>query len=130
MSADIVKIAAAAMITCFLAVLLKQYKSEYAMAVTICGGVLIFLAVAPNLAQLLAGMRQFADRTGIGAEMLTPAVKTIGIAYVTDYAAEMCRDAGESALAAKLEMAGKILMLAIALPVAMAMFDAIERILP
>lgn len=130
MSAVVVKIAFAAIITCFLAVLLKQYKSEYAMAVTICGGVIIFIAVAPNLAQFIAGVRQFADKTGIGRDMLSPAVKTIGIAYITGYAAEMCRDAGEGALAAKLEMAGKILMLAIALPVAMAMFDAIERILP
>ncbi|MBQ7717712.1 MAG: stage III sporulation protein AD [Clostridia bacterium] len=130
MSAEVVKIASAAVVTCFLAVLLKQYKSEYAMAVTICGGVVIFIAVVPQLAQLFAGVRQFADKTGIGRDMLSPAFKTIGIAYITGYAAEMCRDAGENALAAKLEMAGKILMLAIALPVAMAMFDAIERILP
>ena len=130
MSAEVVKIASAAVVTCFLAVLLKQYKSEYAMAVTICGGVVIFIAVVPQLAQLFAGVRQFADKTGIGRDMLSPAFKTIGMAYITGYAAEMCRDAGENALAAKLEMAGKILMLAIALPVAMAMFDAIERILP
>lgn len=130
MSADILKITAAALITCFLAVLLKQYKSEYAIAVTICAGALIFIYVAPQLAQLMAGIRQLADRTGIGGEMLAPAFKTVGIAYLTGYAAEMCRDAGEGALAAKLEIAGKILMLAIALPVAMAMLDAIERILP
>lgn len=127
---DIIKIASVAIVVCFLAVLLRQYKSEYAVAVTLGGGILIFIMALPDLSQLIAMSKNFADSAGIGREMLAPALKVIGIAYITAYAAEMCRDADEGALAAKLEMAGKILMLAIAMPVAMAMFDAIERILP
>ena len=130
MSAEVVKIASAAVVTCFLAVLLKQYKSEYAIAVAVCGGILIFVLTVPNISQTFVDLKSFADRTGIGREMILPALKAVGIAYITAYTAELCRDAGENALAAKVEMAGKIIMLSIALPVAAAMFDAIERILP
>lgn len=127
---DILKIASVAIVTCFLTVILKQYKPEYAVAAAICGGIIIFLAAAPKIAQVLAVGKNLADKTGIGREMIAPAVKVIGISYLTGYAAEMCRDAGENALAVKLEMAGKIIMLTVAVPVIEAMLDTIERILP
>lgn len=127
---EIIKIASVAVVICILGAFLRQYKSEYCVALTVFGGILIFFMVLPYLSQLIAMFKNFADSVGIGREMLAPALKVIGIAYVTSYAAQICRDADEGALAAKLEMAGKVLMLAIAMPVAMAMFDAIERILP
>ena len=126
----IFKVISIAFITCIITVVMKQYKSEYAIAAAVCGGILIFVLTVPNISQTFAELKSFADRTGIGREMISPALKAVGIAYITAYTAELCRDAGENALAAKVEMAGKIIMLSIALPVAAAMFDAIERILP
>lgn len=127
---EIIKIISVAIITCFLALLLKQYKPEFAMAAAICGGVLMLMMAAPSLMSLIDRANQFAARAGIDDKYLAPAFKIVGIAYLTQYSSEMCRDAGEGALAAKLEMTGKIIMLTVALPVAAALFETIEGILP
>lgn len=127
---DIFKIIIPAMSACFLSILLKQYKPEYAFAVSLSAGIIIFLYVLPTLSSLFASVNSFTGKAKINTVYIKTALKIMGLSYITQYSAELCRDAGENALASKLEMGGKIVMLGASLPIAEALFNLIEGILP
>ncbi|NCB30439.1 MAG: stage III sporulation protein AD, partial [Clostridia bacterium] len=66
---------------------------------------------------------------GLGANQLKLVFKVIGIAYVVQFAAEACRDAGEGAVASKVELAGRVLIVAVALPALMAVLSLLTGLL-
>ena len=93
-------------------------------------GTLIIAAVLPQLALIFSQVSEFTVRVGLDEKYISAVIKIIGTAFVTQYIAELCRDAGERAMALKLEMAGKIIILAFAMPIAAAFFRALESVLP
>jgi stage III sporulation protein AD len=69
------------------------------------------------LAELTGLLRYTAEQAGIGGGQFAIVQKVIGIAYLTQFGAQICADAGEGAIAAKIELAGKLLMMTAAAPV-------------
>ena len=110
---EIFKILAVCLITAVLALVLRQYKGEYALAVALAGGAAvtayIIMGIIPPIEARLAGY-------GIKTEYFTVAFKALGIGYVTGFIADACRDSGQTSLAAKAELAGKCAILIISLP--------------
>ena len=127
---DIFKIVVFAMSSCLLCVLLKQYKPEYSFAVSLAAGIIIILYVLPALAGVFNSVDAFIQKANVNTVYIKTAVKIMGLSYITQFASEMCRDAGENALATGIETCGKILMLALSLPIAEALFTMIEGIIP
>ena len=99
------------------AVLLKKENPQMAMLVAAATGILIFLMLCAPLGALLALLRETAAEAGVGGDYFAIVLKVIGIAYLTQFGAQLCADAGEGAIAAKVELAGKILMMTAAAPV-------------
>ena len=126
---EALKISAVALVGAILCIYLKKYREEYAMLISICTGVVIFGVALPYLKDFISSVRIFADMGGISGEYFVPMVKVVGISYITGYCSELCRDAGEGALAAKLEMAGKLILLGIALPVLTSLMEMILKIM-
>jgi stage III sporulation protein AD len=60
----------------------------------------------------------------------TSVLKITGIAYISEFGAEICRDAGEGAIASKIEMAGKVIIIALAIPVITSLIDLVLKIMP
>ena len=54
----------------------------------------------------------------------------IGVAYLAEFGAQVCRDAGENSIAAKIEFAGKIIILIMAVPILMAVLESIISFIP
>ena len=127
---DIFKIIMLALTACFLSVILKQYRPEYAFAVSLLAGIIIFLCVLPVFSHMFSSLNSFVAKAGVNTLYVKTAIKIMGLSFITQYSAEMCRDAGENALASKLEMGGKIIILAQSLPIAEALFHLIEGIVP
>lgn len=109
-------IAAVAVITAFLAVMLRRSHPEQAMAVTLIAGILMVAAVLGVIAPLLSDIRIMLEATGLTGEYVQILFKALGICVITQLASDACRDAGEQGLAAKTELAGKLTLLALALP--------------
>ena len=124
------KFIAAALTVCVINIVLKQYKPEYALMLSVLSAALLLFCIAPTLGEIWDKAQNFAERAGVENEHVLVAIKIIGISCITQAAVEICRDAGEGALASNLELAGKIIMLFSALPAINSLFDAIERILP
>ena len=112
-----------------LAVLLRQYKPEYAMLASLMAGIVILgmafgdmRSVLDEVNGLISGGIMRADYAGV-------LLKALGICFVTQIACDSCRDAGESAIAVKLEMAGKVAVLAVSLPLFRQVMDFVATLM-
>lgn len=113
---DILTIAGVAIVATAISVLIKQYKPEYSLAVNLGAGIIILLFVILASAPIIAEIRELVAETGINSEYLIILLKALGICFVTQFAADVCRDAGAVSIASKVETAGKIAVLLSALP--------------
>ena len=122
---DITKVIALGLIGTILSVLLKKENPQIAMLTAAVTGVLIFLMLCSPLGELISLLRETAEQAGVGEGYFGIVLKVIGIAYLTQFGAQLCADAGESAVAAKIELAGKVLMMAAAAPVLTGLLETV-----
>ncbi len=126
---DIVKIAAAGVITAVCALILRETRADMAIAVTLAGGVIILLMVLDKVVGIFTVFETLMQRAGIDNRIFALLVKIIGIGYVTDFSAGVIEDTGSKSLADKVVLAGKIIIMTLALPVVVKLFDLIAGLL-
>ena len=126
---NIVSIALAAVCISVIVLSLRQIKPEIAQLVSIGAAVLLFACVLPYITEAIQQMKQFSHISSMGGRFIEPIIKITGIAYITNLGAELCSDAGETALAGRVEMAGKILICVLTIPIAREAFMKITGIL-
>ena len=127
---DIMKIVMVGIIAALLAVVLKEEKHEMAVAISIVTGLVIFVFVITKLNSVMTVLKHFAAKANIDVLYFSTILKVIAIAYITEFGAQICRDAGEGAIAAKVEFAGKVLIMVIAIPILAALMDIMIKIIP
>lgn len=113
---DIFRIVGIAIISTAICILLNQYKPEYAMVVSLACGVLLFSMIIVSLLPAFQAMTDLMNRANINTGYAKAIIKTLGICYVTQLASDSCKDAGQSAIASKVELAGKAFIVIISLP--------------
>jgi stage III sporulation protein AD len=126
---EILKIVAIGIVATILAVLLKEQKPVLAMQISIVTGLVIFIFVLTKLNSVLAVLKYFASKTNIDLLYFTTILKVIAIAYITEFGAQVCRDAGESSIASKIEFGGKVLIMIMAIPIVAALMDVITKLM-
>lgn len=126
---DIVKISAMGIITAFAVILLKEQKSEIAMLVGIAGGCLILLSLIDYFTQIFTTLTDIAQKTGIPLPIYKAVMKIIAIGYIADFSAGIVEDTGQKALAEKIILAGKLIIMVLALPIITLLFDTISGVL-
>ena len=109
-------IAAVAVITAFLATMLRRTHPEQAMALSLFAGILLVTTVIREVAPLFGNIRDMLEKSGMSGAYIGVLFKALGICVITQLASDACRDAGEQGLAAKAEFAGKMTLLSLALP--------------
>ena len=122
---DITKVIALGLIGTIFSVLLKKENPQIALLTAAVTGILIFLMLCSPLGELISLLKQTAEQAGVGEGYFSIVLKVIGIAYLTQFGAQLCADAGESAVAAKIELAGKVLMMAAAAPVLTGLLETV-----
>lgn len=127
---DIFKIVGIGLVATATAVVLKPQKPEISMQIVILAGVLIFVMMIDKLSAVIEMINTFAYKAGIEASFLKIIIKITGIAYITEFAASLCKDSGESALAAKIEFGGKIIIVTMAVPIFGALLNLLIGIMP
>lgn len=127
---DILKIVMVGIIAALLAVVLREEKPEIAVVISIVTGLVIFIFVITKLNSVMTVLRYFAAKANIDVLYFSTILKVIAIAYITEFGAQICRDAGEGAIAAKVEFAGKVLIMVIAIPILVALMDIMIKIIP
>ncbi|MDO4552425.1 MAG: SpoIIIAC/SpoIIIAD family protein [Bacillota bacterium] len=129
-ASDIFKIAALGLCGVFLAAAVKGYKPEFALFVIVVTSVLLLLAILTQLTTAFSFLGRVYSGIGYGQSYFLIVLKVLAVAYVADFAAQLCRDAGETSVAGKVELAGKVIIFCLALPVMLAIVELIESLLP
>lgn len=127
---NIMQIVALGIVAAILAIVLKEYRPELAMQVSIAAGLIIFISMLSKFTQVLEVLKSYAVKAEVDILYFSITLKVIGIAYITEFGAQVCRDSGEGSIASKIEFAGKVLIMAIAVPIYAALFDIIIKIMP
>ena len=105
------------MVVTFAVVVLKPTRPELAAIVSIGGGLVVLLMFVGALSEVINNFTQLVARTGIRSELFSALLRIIGIGYLTEFAAGICTDAGNSSMASKVLLAGKIIILVLAIPI-------------
>lgn len=127
---ELSKIIAVSLCAVVFSAVLKGQRPEFAVIVTIAAGLVILFQVVPYISGVAHEMLAAADKLGFGYSYLKVLFKITGIAYITEYGAGICRDAGENALATKVEMAGKVVIASAVLPIATKLFETVTGMVP
>lgn len=126
---NIISLAGTAVISAVLCVVVKQYKPEAAVGIGLACGVIILGAVISMLAPSIEAINMLTQTAGIDGEFARVLLKALAVCYVTQLSADCCRDAGESAIAAKLELAGRAAILVVSLPVFTSLAELVTRLM-
>lgn len=113
---QVLQAAALCVTASLLAMVVRRGSPETALLLALGAAVVVLLALADPLAQVLSFAEELGRRSGLSSELLAPLYKTVAIAMVVRVGGSLCRDAGESALAAVVETAGAVCALLAALP--------------
>lgn len=126
---SVVKIAAVAIVAALCAVTVKKQVPEIGLVLGLLAGALILSFSVTALTSVKTLIETLADAAGLSPAVLTPVIKTVGIAIVTKLTAEVCRDAKEGGIAAFVETAGAAGALFVCLPLMEAVIAMIEELL-
>ncbi len=113
-----------------LAVLLRDEKPEIAVVISIVTGLVIFVFLITKLNSVMTVLKYFAGKANIDVLYFSTILKVIAIAYITEFGAQICRDAGESSIASKVELGGKVMIMVLAIPILAALMDIMVKIIP
>lgn len=127
---EIIKIIGIALIALIIIILIKQYRPEFAVYITILTGVLILLLVIDKLSGIIDLLQTFANKTSINSTFLGILIKITGIAFLSEFVVSVCKDAGESAIASKVELGSKIMIIAMSIPIISTLLETVVKVLP
>lgn len=128
---EIFQIVGLALTATLIITLVRQARGgDTALLVSLVVGAFIFLLLLDRIGTVVRVLADLSDRAGINQFYLNTVLKIIGIAYVAEFGGQVCRDAGENAIAGKVELAAKVLIMVLAIPIIVAILETILRLLP
>ena len=127
---DIVKIIGVGFIAVIIIVILKQYRPEFAIYASIIAGVIIILMITDTLSGIINLLQDIANRTNVNTQFLKILMKITGIAILTEFAVSICKDSGETAVANKIDIGGKVIIISMSIPIIRALLETVRKILP
>ncbi len=126
---DIFMIAAFGICGALLCVTLKSIRPEFATLTSLCIGAVIIFYVSEELSGIMEELFEIVRKYNINGDYFSVALKACAIAYITQFAKELCADAGENAIGLKLELCGKISIILISMPVVSEFLETVGNLL-
>lgn len=127
---EIIKIIGIALIALIIIILLKQYKPEFAIYISLLAGVLILILVLDKLNGIIQLLQSLADKASVNSTFIVLLIKITGIAFLSEFAVSICKDSGEGAIASKIEIGSKIVIISMSIPIISSLLEIILKILP
>ena len=127
---EIIKIIGIALIALIIIIMLKKYRPEYAIFISILTGILILFLVMDRLTGIINLIETIEDKFSINTQFIALLIKITGIAFLSEFAVSVCKDSGEAAIASKIEIGSKIIIISMSIPIISSLLEIILKILP
>ena len=118
------------MISLIVAILIKQYKPEFSIYISITAGILILIILLPKIKAIIDLLSNLSSKSVINNQFLMILIKITGIAFLTEFAVSLCKDANETSIANKIDMGGKVIIISMSIPIISALLQTVVKILP
>lgn len=127
---EIIKIIGVGIIALIIIIIIKQYRPEFTIYVSLIAGAIILMLIMDKLSAIISLLTSLSSKTAINNEFLVLLIKITGIAFLTEFAVSICKDAGESAIANKVDMGGKVIIISMSIPIIASLLETVVKILP
>ncbi|QGX65494.1 stage III sporulation protein AD [Bacillus sp. ms-22] len=127
---EIIQIVGLGLIATFLALIVKEQKPPFAFMLVVFTGCVIFLYLIDQIYAIISMIEKIAASAGVNMKYVETILKIIGIAYIAEFGAQLTKDAGQGAIASKIELGGKILILVMAVPILTVIIETILGMIP
>lgn len=127
---NIAQVVGLALITTIMLLIIRQEKPVMAVLLTIVCAVMIFGLMMEKLVAIISVMKELVARAEVNYFFFSTILKIIGVAYLGDFAAAICQDAGEGAIAKKVEFAAKVIVAVLAIPIMVAILESLMELMP
>ena len=113
---DVFKLVAFAIVAVVLVLVVKQQRSDIAILLAVSAGAGLLIFSIFKLSSVFDMLQDLVKNSGVSSQFLSIVLKVTAIAYIIEFGKNVCMDAGQSAIANKLEMAGKVIVLTLSIP--------------
>ena len=127
---DIIKIIGIGLISLIIIIIVKQYRPEFVIYVSIIAGAIILMLIMDKVSSIINLSTALSNRTVVNNEFLTLLIKITGIAFLTEFSVSLCKDSGETAIANKIDIGGKVIIISMSIPIIASLLETIIKILP
>ncbi|PYI55061.1 stage III sporulation protein AD [Paenibacillus flagellatus] len=127
---EIIQIVGLGFVVAILTLVLKEQKPLFAFLLAAITGIYIFLFLLGKISAIIRVLEQLAGQTNIDLMFLKTILKIIGIAYIAEFGAQIVRDSGLESVASKIELAGKVLIMVMAIPIISVIIETVVKLLP
>ena len=126
---EILKIVALALTGVILAALMKSVNKEISIYIILATVIILFFSIIDKLAEVFQFLEGVYDNVTYGKTFFPIILKVLAVAYITDFTAQLCKDAGEGTIGSKVELAGKVIIFYLAMPILTAILELIGSLL-
>ena len=126
---EVIKIIGMGLISLIIIIIIKQYKPEFAIYVSIIAGILIIYLIFNKLEGIINLLKTISNKSGINNEFLELLLKITGIAFLAEFAINLWKDSGEGAIASKIEMGTKVIIVSMSIPIISSLLEVITKLL-
>ena len=126
---DIIKVIGIAFLTLIFTIILKQYRKDFAIYVVIIGGALILLSSLETFKNIIDFINRLSNKSNISSDFIKLLIKITSISILLEFAISICKDSGESAIANKIDLGGKIIVISMSIPVISTMLNGLLELL-
>ena len=113
---EVIKIVGVSIFAVIMIIILKNYRPEMALVLSIITGIGIMLYAISKMSSVINVLNDLVSKSGVNTDFLLIIIKVIGIAYIVEFGKNVCIDAGQSSIATNLEMAGKVVIVVLTIP--------------
>lgn len=124
------KIIGVAFVTCLACLIVKPVRTDFAVYISVVGGIIVIFYILSYLSNIFDVFNNIFNISGLNGSLYSVIFKIIGIGYLTEFTASICNDTGNGGLGDKVLLAGKIIILVMALPIVTSILNIVMELLP
>ncbi len=127
---EIIKIIGVGFITLIVTIILKEYRKELAIYPVLIGGAIILAFSFGIFENIINFINDISKSSTVNNDFIKILLKITGISILLEYAVSICKDSGESAIANKIDLGGKVILVSMSIPIISTTINALTQLLP